>query len=112
MSLNAKVEKKKGVVPMVHSVLDVLVSHIVDAFQAGLLRVCQHNVPDSVTHMAQSIGNAEPETVDWIGVHLQGNVSERSRGLKPLVKFDSVLHPSVVQALWGLIQHHLKDHVA
>ena len=86
---------------MVHSVLDVLVGHIVDAFQAGLLRVCQHNVPDGVAHMTQPIGKAEPEAMDWVGVNLQRDVAERSRGLKPLVEFNSVLHPSIVQALWG-----------
>ena len=56
MSPNAK-SKRKGVTPAVHSVLDVLVGHIVDAFQAGLLRVCQHNVLDGIAHMTQPIGD-------------------------------------------------------
>ena len=77
---------------MVHSVLDVLVSHVMDAFQAGFLRVCQHNVPNGVAHVAQPIGNAEPQAMDRVGVNLQRNIAERSRGLKPLVKFNSVLH--------------------
>ena len=86
---------------MVHSVLDALVSHIVDAFQAGLLRVCQHNVPDGVAHMAQPIGNAEPEAMDWVGVNLQRNVAERSRGLK--------FCPSPIDCTGalGLIQHEV-----
>jgi len=42
---------------------------------------------------------------------LQGDIAERSRGLKPLVKFNSVLHPAIVKALWRLIKHHLKDHI-
>ena len=56
---------------MMHSVPDVLVRHVVDAFQAGLLRVRQHNVPNGITDIAQSIGNAEPEAVHWVGINLQ-----------------------------------------
>ena len=79
-----------------HSVLDVLVRHMVDAFQAGFLRVCQHNVPNGVAHVAQPIGDAEPQAMHWVGVHLQGHIAERSCWLKPLVELDPVLHPSVV----------------
>ena len=87
MSLNAKTKgNKMGVAPLMHSVPNVLVRHIVDAFQAGLLRIRQHNVPNGITNLAQSIGDAEPQ--------------------------DAVLHPSVVEALRGLIQDHLKDHIA
>ena len=95
-----------------HSVPDVLVRHVVDAFQAGLLRVRQHNVPNGITDIAQSIGNAEPQAVHWVGINLQRHIAERGCGLQPLVELDAVLHPSVVQALRRLIQDHLKDHIA
>ena len=84
----------------------------VDAFQAGLLRVRQHNVPNGITDIAQSIGNAEPEAVHWVGINLQKHIAERGCGLQPLVELDAVLHPSVVEALRRLIQDHLKDHFA
>ena len=108
-----KTERKQngGWPPLMHSVLDVLVRHMVDAFQAGLLRIRQHNVPNDIANMAQPIGDAEPQAVHWVGVHLQGHIAERSCWLQPLVELDAVLHPSVVQALWGLIQNHLKDHI-
>ena len=93
-----------------HSVPDVLVRHVVDAFQAGLLR--QHNVPNGITDIAQSIGNAEPQAVHWVGINLQRHIAARGCGLQPLVELDAVLHPSVVQALRRLIQDHLKDHIA
>ena len=94
-----------------HSVLDVLVRHMVDAFQAGLLRIRQHNVPNGITNMAQPIGDAEPQAVHWVGINLQGHIAERSCWFQPLVKLNAVLHPSVVKALRGLIQDHLKDHI-
>ena len=113
MSLNAKTKgDKMGVATLMHSVPNVLVRHIVDAFQAGLLRIRQHNVPDGITNLAQSIGDAEPQAVHWVGIHLQGHIAERSCWFEPLVELNAVLYPSVVEALRGLIQDHLEDHVA
>ena len=86
-----------------HSVPDVLVRHVVDAFQAGLLRVRQHNVPNGITDIAQSIGNAEPQAMHWVGINLQRHIAERGCGLQPLVELDAVLHPSVVQALFTVM---------
>ena len=97
--------------PRMHSVPDVLVRHMVDAFQAGLLRIRQHNVPNGITHMAQPIGDAEPQAVHRVGINLQGHIAERSCWFQPLVELDAVLDPSVVEALRGLIQDHLKDHI-
>ena len=73
-----KTERKQngGWPPLMHSVLDVLVRHMVDAFQAGLLRIRQHNVPNGIANMAQPIGDAEPQAVHWVGVHLQGRGEE------------------------------------
>ena len=104
-----KKKTKWGWLPLMHSVLDVLVRHMVDAFQAGLLRIRQHNVPN--TNMAQPIGDAEPQAVHWVGINLQGHIAERSCWFQPLVELNAVLHPSVVKALRGLIQDHLKDHI-
>ena len=114
MSLNAKTkgDKKGGWPPLMHSVPNVLVRHMVDAFQAGLLRIRQHNVPDGIANQAQSIGDAEPQAVHRVGINLQGHIAERSCWFQPLVELDAVLHPSVVESLRRLIQDHLKDHIA
>ena len=113
MSLNAKTKgDKMGWLPWMHSVPDVLVSHVVNAFQAGLLRIRQHNVPNGITNMAQPIGDTEPQAVHWVGINFQRHIAERSCWFQPLVELDAVLHPSVVEALRGLIQDHLQDHIA
>ena len=105
-------ETKWGWPPLMHSVPNVLVRHMVDAFQAGLLRIRQHNVPNGIANLAQSIGDAEPQAVHWVGINLQGHIAERSCWFQPLVELDAVLHPSVVESLQRLIQDHLKDHIA
>ena len=103
-SMQNKKKTKWGWLPLMHSVLEVLVRHMVDAFQAGLLRIRQHNVPNGITNMAQPIGDAEPQAVHWVGINLQGHIAERSCWFQPLVELNAVLHPSVVKALRGLIQ--------
>ena len=72
----------------------------------------QHNVPNGITNLVQSIGDAEPQAVHWVGIHLQGHIAERSCWFEPLVDLNAVLYPSVVETLRGLIQDHLEDHVA
>ena len=105
-------ETKWGWPPLMHSVPNVLVRHMVDAFQAGLLRIRQHNVPNGIADLAQAIGDAEPQAVHWVGINLQGHIAERSCWFQPLVELDAVLHPSVIESLRRLIQDHLKDHIA
>ena len=77
---------KWGWPPLVHSVPDVLVRHVVNAFQASLLRVRQHNVPNGIADIAQTIGNAEPQAVHRVGINLQRNIPERGCGFQPLVR--------------------------
>ena len=82
-------ETKWGWPPLMHSVPNVLVRHMVDAFQAGLLRIRQHNVPNGIANLAQAIGDAEPQAVHWVGINLQGHIAERSCWFQPLVELDA-----------------------
>ena len=85
-------KRKGGMKPTEHSVLKVLVCHVVDAFKSCLLWVGQNDVPNGITHISQSIGDTESKTVDWVGVHLQGNIPERSR-FEPLVELNPLFQP-------------------
>ena len=90
------------------SSLEMLICQVVDALQACFLGVCQNHRPNGIAHMPQAIGHAESKTVNRVGVHLQGHISEWCSWLKPLVELNPVLHPAVVKALWGLIEDQLE----
>ena len=81
--------------------LKMLIRQVVDTLQFCFLRVCQHHRPNGIAHVHKTIGDAEAQSVDWIGVHLQRHIPERGSWLQPLVELNAVLHPLVVEALRG-----------
>ena len=84
--------KQNGRKSRERSSLKMLVRQVMDALQSCLLGV------------GKAIGNTEPQTVDWIGVHFQRHIPEGGGWLQPFAELNAVLHPLDVEALRRLVQ--------
>ena len=104
--------KQNGRKSRERSSLKMLVRQVMDALQSCLLGVGQNHRPNGITHVSKAIGNTEPQTVDWIGVHFQRHIPEGGGWLQPFAELNAVLHPLAVEALRRLVQDQLQNRPA
>ena len=84
--------------------------NVIDALERSRLRVPQNQLPDGIGDVA-CLGGLAKSKPGHLLVH-DGDVPQRGRGLHPAVVLQPLLHPAVVEALRGFVQHQLQDGLA
>ena len=79
---------------------------VIDALERSRLRIPQNQLPDGIGDVA-CLGGLAKSKPGHLLVH-DGDVPQRGRGLHPSVVLQPLLHPAVIEALRGFVQHQLK----